>query len=149
MIRSKGIREPPAIGISRALHSLLGRRSCLRLPLEYDLQEVIDAMSEPRVRKPRPPVVVRASFVSQDSSPALLGLSARKFLEVLVPRCRKDSIRVGRTILIPLDVAEAALRAIPTSPEGTPDVAASEAIAEPTSVEAVLASVGMRRRAAR
>ena len=74
-------------------------------------------MSELRVRKPRPPIVVRASFVSQDSSPALLGLCARKFLEVLVPRCREDAVRVGRTVLIPLDVAEAALRAIRSCPE--------------------------------
>src|SRR5581483_8848840 len=44
-------------------------------------------MTVPRPRKPRPPVVVRPSFVSQDSAPALLGLSARKFLEVLVPKC--------------------------------------------------------------
>jgi hypothetical protein len=41
-------------------------------------------MTVPRQRKPHSPVVVRPSFVSQDSSPALLGLSPRKFLEVLV-----------------------------------------------------------------
>jgi hypothetical protein len=32
-------------------------------------------MTAPRPSKPRAPVVVRPSFVSQDSSPALLGLS--------------------------------------------------------------------------
>jgi hypothetical protein len=77
----------------------------------------------------------------------LLGLCARKFLDVLVPRCREDAIRVGRTILLPLDVAEAALRAIPASPQAPLEEAASEGVDQPTSVEAVLASVGMRRRA--
>jgi hypothetical protein len=105
-------------------------------------------MTAPRQRKPRPPVVVRPSFVSQDSSPALPGLAPRKFLEVLVPKCAGDVVRVGRTVLIPLDVAEGALRALSTGGDSDTESTANDDMI-PTSVDAVLASVGMRRRAAR
>lgn len=106
-------------------------------------------MTAPRQRKPRPPVVVRPSFVSQDSSPALLGLCARKFLDVLVPRCTGDIVRVGRTVLVPLDVAEAALRALSTDGDDHIEPTANDETVTPTSVDAVLASVGMRRSAGR
>ena len=106
-------------------------------------------MTAPRQRKPRPPVVVRPSFVSQDSSPALLGLCARKFLDVLVPRCAGNVVRVGRTVLIPLEVAEGALRALSTGgDDGTSSTAADDTVT-PISVDAVLATVGMRRNAGR
>jgi hypothetical protein len=105
-------------------------------------------MTAPRPRKPRPPVVVRPSFVSQDSSPALLGLSPRKFLEVLVPKCASDVVRVGRTVLIPLDAAEGALRALSTGGDDNDlDSNANDDSMTPTSVDAVLATVGMRRTA--
>jgi hypothetical protein len=106
-------------------------------------------MTTPRQRKPRPPVIVRPSFVSQDSSPALLGLCARKFLDVLVPRCAGDVVRVGRTVLIPLDVAEGALQALSTGGDDNTNSTANDESAMPTSVDAVLASVGMRRSAGR
>ena len=106
-------------------------------------------MTVPRARKPRPPVVVRPSFVSQDSSPALLGLSPRKFLEVLVPKCAGDVVRVGRTVLIPLDVAEGALRALSTGGDDDTKSTANDDTLTPTSVDAVLATVGMRRTAGR
>ena len=104
-------------------------------------------MTSARVRKPRPPVVVRPSFVSQDSSPAVLGLCARKFLDVLVPKCAGEVVRVGRTVMIPLEVAEVALRALSVSPGEGVDLAQHTDHPQPASVEAVLASVGMRRRA--
>jgi hypothetical protein len=101
-----------------------------------------------RLRKPRPPVTVRPSFVSQETAFAVLGLAPRKFLEVLVPRCRGDVVRVGRTVLLPLEVAEAALRSLA---DGTNSEAADDRDndPEPASVDAVLASVGMQRRAGR
>jgi hypothetical protein len=106
-------------------------------------------MTSQRHIKPRPPVVVRPSFVSQDSSPALLGLCARKFLDVLVPMCAGDVVRVGRTVLIPLEVAECALRALSTSGDDGADSTASDDTVPPASVDAVLAAIGMRRTAGR
>jgi hypothetical protein len=107
-------------------------------------------MTVPRARKPRPPVVARPSFVSQDSSPALLGLSARKFLEVLVPKCAGDVVRVGRTVLIPLDAAEGALRALSMGREDNDlDATGDDDSVTPISVDAVLATVGMRRTSGR
>jgi hypothetical protein len=107
-------------------------------------------MTAPRQRKPRSPVVVRPSFVSQDSAPALLGLSPRKFLEVLVPKCAGDVVRVGRTVLIPLDAVEGALRALSTGGEADGlNSTRDDDSAIPTSVDAVLATVGMRRTAGR
>lgn len=106
-------------------------------------------MTAPRQRKPHSPVVVRPSFVSQDSSSALLGLCPRKFLEVLVPKCRGDAVRVGRTVLIPLDVAEGALRALSTGGDNALDSTADEDGVTPISVDAVLATIGMRRTAGR
>jgi hypothetical protein len=95
-------------------------------------------------------MVVRPSFVSQDSSPALLGLSARKFLEVLVPKCAADVVRVGRTVLIPLDAAEGALRALSMGGEDNDlDATGDDDSVTPISVDAVLATVGMRRTAGR
>jgi hypothetical protein len=105
-------------------------------------------MTAPRPRKPSPPVVVRPSFVSQDSSPVLLGLCPRKFLDVLVPRCAGDVVRVGRTVLIPLDVAEGALRALSTGGDDDTDSTPNDTLTS-TSVDAVLATVGMRRSAGR
>jgi hypothetical protein len=86
--------------------------------------------------------VVRASYVSQDTAPALLGLCARKYLEVVVPKCAGDVVRVGRTVLVPLEVAESALRALAIS--GSDPAADDDG--QPTCVDAVLKSVGMRRR---
>ncbi|MGH7439084.1 MAG: hypothetical protein ACRENE_25630 [Polyangiaceae bacterium] len=80
----------------------------------------------------------------------MLGLSARKFLEVLAPRCAGDVVRVGRTVLIPLDAAEGALRAMSTRGEnGDLDATADDNDANSHSVDAVLATVGMRRTAGR
>jgi hypothetical protein len=106
-------------------------------------------MTAPCHRKPRSPVVVRPSFVSQDSSPALLGLSPRKFLDVLVPKCTGDVVRIGRTVLVPLDVAEGALRALSTGGDDALDSSGDEDGVTPVSVDAVLATIGMRRTAAR
>jgi hypothetical protein len=39
---------------------------------------------------PRAPVVVRAAYVSQETCRELLGIDARRYLELLVPLCRGD-----------------------------------------------------------
>jgi len=103
-------------------------------------------MSQARTRRSVPPVVMRPSFVSQSTTLALLGLCPRKFLEVLVPKCKADVIRVGRTVLIPLDVAEATLRTLAMDAVELGDDTVAEDDVQFASVDAVLASVGARRR---
>jgi len=105
------------------------------------------SMKAPRARKPRPPLVVRPSFVSQDTSLALLGLSGRKFLDVLVSRCRGGVVRVGRTVLVPLEVAESELRTLASDAADSGSQGGDDE-GQPTSVDEVLASVGVRRRGA-
>jgi hypothetical protein len=107
-----------------------------------------DGIRESRRRKPRPPLVVRPSFVSQDTAFAVLGLTPRKFLDLLVPRCRGDVVRVGRTVLVPLETAEAALRSM-AGDGAHVDVQRDDDDGQPVSVDQVLASVGMRRRIGR
>ncbi len=67
--------------------------------------------------KTRPPLVVRPLFVSQDTAFAVLGIAPRKFREVLVPMCRGFVVRVGKSALIPVDVAEDKLRSLAAGPE--------------------------------
>jgi hypothetical protein len=99
-----------------------------------------------RPRTPRPPLAVRPSFVSQETSFAVLGLPPRKFLEALVPRCQDDVVRIGRTVLLPIEAAEAALRSLRA--EASVTVQEEERGDEqPESVDAVLASVNMKRSA--
>jgi hypothetical protein len=93
-------------------------------------------------------MVVRPSFVSQDTSFAVLGLTPRKFLDLLVPRCRGDVVRVGRTILLPIEVAEAALHAMAGNSTEV-EAELDDDDAQPTSVDEILASVGVRRKVGR
>ena len=60
--------------------------------------------------KARPALVVRPLFVSQETAFALLGISPRKFRDLLVPLCRDAVVRMGKSALIPVDVAEDTLR---------------------------------------
>ena len=102
-----------------------------------------------RNRTPRPPVVVRPSFVSQETAFTVLGLTSRKFLDVLVPRCRADVVRVGRTVLLPTEVAEVALRSLTGDhATATPEHDADDD-EQPVTVDSILASVGMHRRTGR
>jgi hypothetical protein len=89
---------------------------------------------------------VRPSFVSQETSFAVLGLPPRKFLEALVPRCQDDVVRIGRTVLLPIEAAEAALHSLRA--EASVTVQEDERGDEQAeSVDAVLASVNMKRSA--
>jgi hypothetical protein len=93
-------------------------------------------------------MVVRPSFVSQDTAFAVLGLTPRKFLDLVVSRCRGDVVRVGRTVLLPIEAAEATLRSLAGD---SPEVEAQrdDDDGQPVSVDQLLASVGMRRRVGR
>jgi hypothetical protein len=95
-----------------------------------------------RKRKPQPPITLRPSFVSQQTAFALLGLPPRKFLELLVPRCSDDVVRMGRTVLVPIEAAEAALRSLATEASEVTD---QEDGGQPATVDAILASVNMQR----
>lgn len=111
-------------------------------------EERRDGISQSRRRKPRPPLVVRPSFVSQDTAFAVLGLTARKFLDLVVPRCRGDVVRVGRTVLLPIEVAETTLRCL-ASDSAEVEAQRDDDDGQPVSVDQVLASVGVRRRVGR
>ena len=62
--------------------------------------------------KPRPTLLVRPLFVSQDNSFAILGITPRKFREVVVPMCRDAVVRIGKSALVPTDIAERRLCAL-------------------------------------
>ncbi len=102
-----------------------------------------------RPRTPRPSVVVRPSFVSQETAFTVLGLTPRKFLDVLVPRCRADVVRVGRTVLLPTEVAELALRSLTGGRATTVSEHDGDDDEQSATVDALLASVGMHRRTGR
>ena len=89
--------------------------------------------------------MLRPSYVSQETAFAVLGLPPRKFLEVLVPRCRNAVVRVGRTVLLPIDAAEAALLSLADESATFADADEVNLGEHPVSVDAVLASVNMRR----
>jgi hypothetical protein len=61
--------------------------------------------------KPRPAVVLRPSYVSDETCFAVLGIVARKFREVVVPRCERVT-RLGRTVAVELDEAERVMRTL-------------------------------------
>ena len=64
----------------------------------------------PRTLKARPAIAMRASFVSQENTRELLGIDARRFLERVVPLCRPSVTALGKLRLVPIDVAEEAIR---------------------------------------
>jgi hypothetical protein len=98
----------------------------------------------PRTRKALPALVVRASFVSQETSFALLGVVGRKFLEVLVPQCRGVT-RLGRTVLVELEEAEHVLRKLAVVADEQTKGTDTRDDSQLTSVDDVLARVGVRR----
>jgi hypothetical protein len=85
---------------------------------------------------------VRPSFVSQETSFAVLGIVSRKFLEVIAPKCQRIS-RVGKTVLVELEEAERVVCSLAASDDaGPPDAHASDDNDEPTTAAAVLARLG-------
>jgi hypothetical protein len=97
--------------------------------------------------KPRPALVVRASYVSQETCFAVLGITARKFLDVIVPKCAGVA-RLGRTAVVPLDEAERVLAAmaLDEAPEADDRVEPDEDDDEqPTTADEVLRRLGKER----
>jgi hypothetical protein len=101
-----------------------------------------------RTFKSRPALVVRPSFVSQETAFLVLGVTPRKFLDWIVPLCPDDVIPLGRTMLLPIEVAEAKLRTLGRDGGAGAEHGDNDG-GQPTTVDAVLASVGVRRRRSR
>jgi hypothetical protein len=99
----------------------------------------------PRAMKPRPAMVVRPSFVSQENCFAVLGVTPRKYLELIVPGCDHAS-RLGKTVCVPLDEAEHAVLAMAVVGDETAkdDVERGDDD-QPRSIDDVLRAVGRER----
>jgi hypothetical protein len=93
-----------------------------------------------RATKPRPPVALRASFVSQENCFAVLGVDPRRYLERVVPLCRGHVIALGKLRLTPIDVAEEKLCEMAATPSADDDDEC-----QPRSVNEVLRAVGRAR----
>jgi len=102
----------------------------------------------PRQKLPRPQVAVAPLFISQETAYPLLGITPRKFLEIVVPRCAGHVIRLGKTVLVPTAVVETRLREMADRDAGSgPLQTSDEALDDdqPTSVDDVLARIGKER----
>lgn len=100
--------------------------------------------------KARPAFVVRPLFVSQETAFAVLGITPRRFREWLVPLCRDSVVRMGKTALIPADVAEEKLRGLTVDAGGDatddPDLVRNDPRQdELQTVDAILHALGRRR----
>ena len=103
-------------------------------------------MGTRRVIRPRGVVPLAAVFVSQETCLAVLGVDARRYLELVVPLCKGDVSAIGKLRLVPLDVAEAAIRALAKAGDNeTDDGAAAVDPGEPRTVDEVLARLGWER----
>lgn len=101
-------------------------------------------VSTPRRMRPRAPIVVAAAYVSQLTSAPLLGIDARRFLDVLVPACRPDVIHVGKLRLVELARAVEALRAMATENDDS-STETEHDDDQPATADQVLAALGMER----
>jgi hypothetical protein len=71
-----------------------------------------DSAPRKRALRPRASLTVSAAMVSQLTCLALLGVDARRYLDVVVPACRPDIIYLGKLRLIELARAVEALRSM-------------------------------------
>lgn len=100
----------------------------------------------PRKVRPRPAVALRASFVSQETSLQLLGVDARRYLDLVVPLCKGAVVSLGKLRLVPLDDAEAALRGLASNDSTSSEVDDDDVrVGQPETVDAVLAAIGRVR----
>jgi hypothetical protein len=94
-----------------------------------------------RALKPRPAMVVRPSFVSNETSFALFGIVPRKFLERIAPECEHVT-RIGKTVLVPIDEAERVVLAMAIGDRAEGAVPENDGDEQPHSVADVLAQIG-------
>ena len=94
----------------------------------------MSASAAPKKRRTsaRPTISVRPLFVSQETAFVVLGITPRKFLDLVVPMCLDSVVRIGKSALIPADVAEGKLLALAargatTNPTATTERADGEA----------------------
>ena len=81
----------------------------------------------PRSRRRAPRELAAPALVSQLSAPSILGIDARRYLEIIVPACRPEVIELGKLRLVRLEVALAAIERLSrTRPELAPVDAESE-----------------------
>jgi hypothetical protein len=91
---------------------------------------------------------VRPSFVSQETSFAVLGIVPRKFLEIIAPRCKRVS-RVGKTVLVELEEAERVVCSLSvdlngeTATDELPAAGPRNDDGQPTTAAEVLRRLGM------
>jgi hypothetical protein len=98
----------------------------------------------PRPTKPRPPIVVRPSFVSDETTFAVLGITPRKFREQVVPKCERVS-RIGHTVAVELEEAERVMRSLAAAGDEPAIDLTHEDDDQPTTPDAVLARIGKER----
>lgn len=99
-----------------------------------------------RPMKPRPQLVVRASFVSDETSYALFGIVARKFSEIVVPKCQRVT-HIGRTVLVEVGEAERVIRQLEVNGTRADESASADGEAEhPQTAAEVLAALGQELR---
>ncbi len=100
-----------------------------------------NANAATRELKPRPPVVARPSYVSQENVLTILGIVPRKYLERIVPLCTRVT-RIGKTVLVELDEAERVIRELAS---GEAEAAHGVENDVPQTVDGVLARLGYQR----
>jgi hypothetical protein len=95
---------------------------------------------------PRPSVVVRPSFVSNETALAIGGIVARKFIERIVPRCREVT-RLGHTVMVSIDEFERVVRELGQCADDARKIELAEEHDDdqPTSIDDVLGRIGRER----
>jgi len=95
-----------------------------------------------RNRRPRPPIVVRPSYVSDETCFAVLGILPRPFRERIVPRCKRVA-RIGRRVVVELDEVERVMRSLSTGGDEADNEAAIDD--DPSTADEVLRRLGRVR----
>lgn len=99
-----------------------------------------------RPLRQRPRVVVASVLVTQLNCEAVIGVNARRYLEIVVPLCNGHVVSLGKLRAIPVDVVLEKLRsrAIDDTGKTEPTFDDHEQFDTP---DAVLARIGMRKSA--
>ena len=89
-------------------------------------------------------MVMRPSFVSNETSFAVLAIVPRKFLERVVPHCERVT-RIGKTVLVELEEAERVIRELGAIESGSESETEASPGREPKSIDDVLRAIGRER----